>query len=208
MRERRPRESFLPSPLRRAPRRSYEPVPACARPATTSFHFFSSDPSSDCRHSWLPSHRLSSCFPFLRLRFVALLRALCLSALSPAFSLSLSLSLPLPLFLLPFPLRVGRRLSSSIRSRRTHCQSFIGGRRTCFVTRISVSLPLIPFSGIQLLPRVSSDEKEPRSWSGRERERESVRRIGNPTRARLLQWCNPVDDFDEDVGVHGSPSVS
>lgn len=118
MRERRPREFFFPSapfPPRRAPprlatprlaapRRPYEPLPACANPATTSFHFFSSVPASDCRHSWLPSHRLSSCFPSLRLRFVPLLRALCLSALSPGFSLSLSfpLSSPLPSDVSPF----------------------------------------------------------------------------------------------------------
>lgn len=43
-----------------------------APPSLTPFHFFSSVPASDCRHSWLPSHRLSSCFPSLRLRFVPL----------------------------------------------------------------------------------------------------------------------------------------
>jgi len=57
-----------PLPLLRcsSPRSSAIPSPP------TSFHFFSSVPASDCRHSWLPSHRLSSCFPSLRLRFVPL----------------------------------------------------------------------------------------------------------------------------------------
>lgn len=56
MRERHPRESL---------------------PLPPFFTFSSPLPASDCRHSWLPSHRLSSCFPSLRPRFVPLPRALC-----------------------------------------------------------------------------------------------------------------------------------
>lgn len=63
MRERRPRGSLPLPPL---------------------FTFSPPLPASDRRHSWLPSHRLSSCFPSLRPRFVPLPRARYLPPLPPA----------------------------------------------------------------------------------------------------------------------------
>lgn len=158
-------------------------------PPTTSFHFFSSVPASDCRHSWLPSHRLSSCFPLSPPTF----RPAALRAISPSSLLTRS----------PF-YSVSRRLSSSIRSRQTHCQSFVGSRYVCFI----VVLYLVTFSCVALLMR------EAVASNFYQRQVSPVRPFSKLDRKRC--FCESPSDYctvmslssrDSNVGTYGVPFV-